>query len=267
MTLSRTVLCILAGLTLAALGASAGAAADRLAQIEAARTLRVCIWPDYYGVSFRNPKTQQLTGFDVDNATDLARTLGVAVQFVDSSFARFSDDLLAERCDIAMFGIAPTPARLQKLRFAQPHMASDIVAVTTKGNRLVQRWSDIDRPGIVVAVVRGSLHETVMAERLQHATLRVLDTAQAREQEVLAGRADLLTADVPYTRRLLDHSEWARLVVPPAPFHVTPYAWAMRPGDDRFHERVERALADFKRDGRLAANARRYGLEQTIVTK
>ena len=251
------------------LGAPAAAAhaTGRLARVKAAGTLRVCIWPDYFSVSYRNPRTQQLNGFDVDNAADLARSLGVAVQYVDSSFARFIDDLQADHCDIAMFGIAPTPARLEKLRFSQPHMASDIYAITTRTNRVVQTWADLDKPGVVVGVTKGTLHEAVMAQRLKHATLRVLDTPQAREQEVQAGRIDAFTADYPYTRRLVDNSDWARLLAPPTPFHVTPYAWAVWPGDDAFLARVDTVLAAMKRDGRLAANARRYGLEQVLIAK
>lgn len=250
------------------LGAGAGwARPDRLGRIQAAGALRVCIWPDYFGVSYRNPRTLQLSGFDVDNAADLARGLGVAVRYVDSSFARFIEDLLADRCDIAMFGIAPTPARLEKLRFSQPHMASDIYGITTRANRLVQTWADIDKPGVVVGVTKGTLHEAVLAQRLRHATLRVLDTPQAREQEVQAGRIDLFTADYPYTRSVMENGDWARLLAPPTPFHVTPYAWAVVPGDDAFLARVNDLLAAMKRDGRLAANARRHGLEQVVLAR
>ena len=81
---------------------------DRLQRIQTAQTLRVCIWPDYYGISFRNPKTLQLSGIDVDLARELARELGVAVSFVDSSFATLIEDVLSDRCDIAMFAIGLT---------------------------------------------------------------------------------------------------------------------------------------------------------------
>lgn len=93
---------------------------DRLQRIASSHTLRVCIWPDYYGISFRNPKTQQLTGIDIDNANDVATALGAKAQFVDSSFATLIDDLHNDRCDIAMFAIGITPQRQNKLRFTQP---------------------------------------------------------------------------------------------------------------------------------------------------
>jgi ABC-type amino acid transport substrate-binding protein len=240
-------------------------ASDHLARIQASKTLRVCIWPDYYGISFRNPKTQELAGIDIDNARDLGKALEVGVEFVDSSFARLVDDVTSDRCDIAMFAVGITPQRQEKLRFTKPHLASDIYAITTKTNRRIQTWADIDRPGVVVAVAKGTLHEPVMKTKLKAAELRVLDTPQAREQEVQSGRADVFMTDYPFSRRMLDNSDWARLVSPVETYHITPYAWAMQPGDDAFHARVEEILAAMKRDGRLLANARRYGLDPLVV--
>lgn len=241
-------------------------ATDRLARIEATKTLRVCIWPDYYGISYRNPKSLQLSGIDIDNAYAVAKDLGVQVHFVDSSFAKLVDDVTTDKCDIAMFAVGITPARQEKLRFTQPHLNSDIYAITTKTNRRIQTWADIDRPGVVVAVARGTLHEPVMKTKLKQAELLVVDTPAAREQEVQSGRADVFMTDYPFSRRMLDNSEWARLVSPTETYHMTPYGWAMAYGDDRFYARIDKALADMKRDGRLLANARKHGLD-TIIAK
>jgi ABC-type amino acid transport substrate-binding protein len=255
----------LGGLALSGVAAAQPAATDRLARLRSAKTLRVCIWPDYYGISYRNPKTLELSGMDVDNARALAQELGVAAQFVDSSFARLVDDVTADRCDIAMFAIGITPVREQSLRFTKPHLVSDVYAITTKANRRIRTWADIDTPGTVVAVAKGTLHESVMKEKLKRAELRVLDTPNAREHEVQSGRADVFMTDFPFGRRMVDNSDWARLITPTTAFHLTPYAWAMKPGDDRFHARVERVLATMKADGRLLANARRHGLEPIVV--
>lgn len=70
-------------------------AENRLERITAAGMLRACIWPDYYGITFRNPKTLELVGIDIDLARELARDLGVQARFVDSSFARLIDDVTA----------------------------------------------------------------------------------------------------------------------------------------------------------------------------
>ena len=241
---------------------------DRLARIKASQTLRVCIWLDYYGISFRNPKTNEFSGIDVDMARELAHDLdpAIQVQFIDSSFARLIEDITSDQCDIAMFAIGITPQRAEKLRFTTPHLQSDIYAITTRSNRRIQHWADIDQPGVVVAVAKGTLHEPLMRQKLQQAQLSVLDTPFAREQEVESGRADVFMTDYPYSQRMLANTDWARLIAPNPTFHITPYAYALAPGDDRWHGRVEQFVAAVKKDGRLLEAAKRYRLEAMVRT-
>ncbi len=52
------------------LSGPSGAQSSRLDRVLGARELRVCIWPDYYGISYRDPRTQQLSGMDIDLARD-----------------------------------------------------------------------------------------------------------------------------------------------------------------------------------------------------
>ena len=236
-----------------------------LERIQAAGEMRVCIWPDYYGISYRNPKTQQLTGIDIDMANALAADLGVSLKFVNSSFATLIDDVTAKRCDIAMFAIGITPARAEKLRFTAPHLVSDIYAITTKSNRRIRQWDDIDKPGVVVAVAKGTLHEPIMRDKLRQATLLVTETTRGREQEVESGRADVFMTDFPFSRRMLETTDWARLVAPSAVYHLTPYAYAMVKGDERWHARVERFMAKARSNGQLMAAIRRHKLDPIAV--
>lgn len=237
------------------------ASAGHLDTIQTSRELRVCIWPDYYGISYRNPKTRQLSGVDIDMSQALGKSLGVAVKYVDSSFATLIDDVQQDRCDIAMFAIGINPQRSEKLRFTRPHLISDIYAITTKSNRRVQRWADIDQPGMVVAVAKGTLHEPVMRAKLKQATLLVTDTPQGREQEVQSGRADVFMTDYPFSRRMLETTDWARLVAPATTYHLTHYAYAMQKGDDAWFDRVSRFLDESRQNGTLAEAIRRHKLD------
>ena len=256
---------LLLGLSLSLSIFHAGAAESRLDRIKASQTVRVCIWPDYYGITYRNPKTMQLSGIDIDMAHELGKDLGAKVEFVDSSFAKLIEDLSTDRCDIAMFGVGITPVRLDKLRFSPPYLASDIYAIATRTNRRIRNWDDIDTFGSVVAVARGTLHEAVMKDKLSSAQLLILDTPFAREQEVQAGRADVFMTDYPYSQRFLAGNDWARLIAPPKEYHVTPYAYAIALGDDAWHARIERFVIDVKRDGRLKDAAKRHKLEAILV--
>jgi ABC-type amino acid transport substrate-binding protein len=256
-------LCVMAGLAVSAVAQDKPK--NHLAQIQASKAVRVCIWPDYYSITYRNPKTQTLSGIDIDLALELGKDLGATVDFVDSSFAKLVEDLTQDHCDVAMFAVGVTPVRLEKLRFTQPHLASDIYAVASKTNRRIKEWADIDRPVSVVAVAKGTLHEPIMKERLKAARLLVLDTPFAREQEVQSGRADVFMTDFPYSQRFLANADWARLVSPPGPYHVTPYAYAVKPGDEAWLTRLDQFVAAIKQDGRLLAAAKRHRLEPIVA--
>lgn len=238
---------------------------NHLANIKATGILRVCYWPDYFGITYRNPKTQQLSGIDIDMAHALSHDLGVKPKFIESSFAKLIDDVSQDHCDIAMFAVGITPTRAEKLRFTTPYLASDIFAITTKVNRRIKTWNDIDKSNTIVAVAKGTLHESVMKEKLKYAQLLVLDTPFAREQEVQSGRADVFMTDYPYSQRFLANADWARLISPITTYHTTSYAYAIKPGDDAWFARVEQFVADIKQDGRLHQAAQKQKLESIVV--
>jgi len=240
--------------------AAPGRAGTVMERVKAAGVVRVCIWPEYYGITYRDPRTRQLGGLDVDLSLALGQDLGVRVEHVDSSFVTLADDVLGERCDVAMFAVGILPERQRLLRFTRPYLESDIYAVTTRSNAVVRTWEDIDRPGVVVAVAAGTRMESVMRGRLSQARLVSVRPPATRERELQAGRVDVFMTDYPYSRRLLDTADWARLVSPPERFDVLPYAYAVRPGDDAWFAAVDGFVARIQADGRLEAAARRHRL-------
>jgi ABC-type amino acid transport substrate-binding protein len=231
-----------------------------LERIEATQSLRICIWPDYFGISHRDPKTRQLQGIDIDLGRSLAQSLKVQPVWVDSSFAQLVNDVTTSRCDIAMFAIGITPQRQQHLWFTPPHLSSDVYGITTKSHRRMNHWSDIDQPGTVVAVAKGTLHETVMRQHLKQAQLLVVNQPGAREAAVESGRADVFMTDYPFSQRMLKTTDWARLIAPPTSFNLTPYAWAIKPGDEAWQSRLTEFVHRIKRNGQLKQAAEAHGL-------
>ncbi|MFZ6772685.1 ABC transporter substrate-binding protein [Undibacterium sp. SXout7W] len=252
--------CIIAGTALHAV-----AAPNQLQRITDAKEIRVCIWPDYYGITFRNPKTRNLSGIDIDLSGELAKYLGVKLKYVDSSFPQLIDNLTNDQCDIAMHAVGVTPARSAKLQFSQPYLRSDIYAITTKAGTAIQNWADIDKPDRVIAVQAGTLMEPIMQQSLKQAKLLSVKPPMTREQEVESGRADAFMTDFPYSRRMLETTDWARLVAPPKPFHLTDYAYATAPGDKSLIEKVNAFIDITKKDGRLLTFARKHKLDAIVI--
>ncbi|WP_349745295.1 substrate-binding periplasmic protein [Roseateles cavernae] len=242
-------------------GPSTNSALDR---ISASGRLRVCIWPDYFGITYRHPRTQQLSGIDIDLSTELARELKVSLEYVESSFARLVEDLQTQRCDVGMFAVGMLDQRRQLLAFTRPYLQSDIYGVAPRASWKVRQWSDIDRPGVTVAVQAGTVLAPVMMGGLKQARIVVVRAPATREQALESGRVDVFMTDYPYSRRLLSRVTWARLISPPEPIFVLPYGYASKLGDTRWQARLDRFVVCIKRDGRLRAAAQRHGLSDIV---
>ncbi|PND36210.1 amino acid ABC transporter substrate-binding protein [Paucibacter aquatile] len=266
-TLAATRLGCVALFTLLAAGMAPAQAGDVLKRVQREQQLKVCIWPGYYGVTFRSPRTGELQGIDIDLSAALAQDLGVKLQHVESSFPKLIEDLSHDRCDVAMFAIGVTAERQQQLRFSSPYLQSDIYGITTRSSRSIRAWSDIDKPGIKVAVQAGTFMEPVVSAWLKQAQVVVIRPPQTREQELEAGRVDIFMTDYPYSRRLLDNADWARLVSSPTPFSVLPYAYAVKPGDEEWLGRLNTFVAAIKKDGRLVAAAKKHGLSEILLPR
>ncbi|MDE1942278.1 MAG: amino acid ABC transporter substrate-binding protein [Betaproteobacteria bacterium] len=239
---------------------SAAAHAGVLEALHQSRLLKVCIWPDYYGISYRNPHTGQLSGLDIDLSRELAKDLRVRLEYVETDFSRLLGDIESGHCQIAMMGVGITPGRLQHVAFSQPYLRSDVYAVASLDNRALQKWPDIDQPGRIVVVQKGTYMEPLMERTLRHATLLKVVRTSEREREVETGRADVFITDYPYSRQILDSADWARVIAPDAAVGLTDYGYAVPKGDPEWLTRINRFVQELRQDGRLQAAARRYHL-------
>lgn len=242
-----------------------GWADSRLQAVKAQGLVKVCIWPGYFSISYRNPRTNTLEGVDIEMARAFAEYLGVQLEFVESSFALLQENMTNNRCDIAMHGVGVRESRKQFMDFSQPHLRSGIYAVGMKSNSRIQQWQEIDQPENVVVVQKGTYMEPVMRDYLKHAELSVVDSFKAREQEVQSGRADVFMTDYPYGKRMTALTQWALLMAPEQPLAPTPYAYAVPKGDPEWLAEVNRFLDRVKQSGELRAAAERNGLGPIVA--
>lgn len=253
------------GFAVAALALAFRPAAPSAAQ--AVDVIHVCHWPDYYAISFINPKTNALEGLDVDLARAFAADLAARLTFVRTSFARFAEDLNAGRCDVAMFGVGVTPARAERVDYTQPYLRSDIYAIAPKAHPTIRRWADLDREDARIVVQNGTFMEAVARRTFRFATIVSVDAFQERERRVRSGRADAFLTDYPYGQRVLRLSDWARLLQPPEPLAPTDYAYAVAKGDAAWLARAEAFVRRIKADGRLKAAAAAHGLADIALVE
>ncbi len=242
-------------------------ATDTLAEILKTGVLKACIWPDYFGISYHNPRSGKFQGVDIELSRALAKDLGVKLEYVETDFGKLLDDMQQGKCQIAMMGVAVLPSRALRVDFSQPYLRGDAYAVTTLNNTAIKTWSDLDQPGRVISVLKGTFLEPLMRSRLKHASLLVADQPGERERDVESGRADVFITDYPYSQRMLANTDWARVIAPDSPVQMTDYAYAVPKNNPIWLARVNAFVSQIKKDGRLKNAAAPNNLLPMIITE
>jgi len=237
---------------------------SRLFEITKSKKLRVCQFPLYYSISFRNPKTGQIEGIDADLAKELAKELDAQLEIVESGFGSFIADLQSNKCEIGMFGVGATLKRAQAVEFSKPYLVTNVYGVTRKGGKIA-KWSDIDKPGIKAAVTLGSYIETFMKSYLKNAEVISVAPPNTREAELIARRVDVIMTDYPVAIKVVDEFDWAAIVLPEEKLAVTPYAYVVPPGDQIWLNYVNLFVDTIKLDGRLMQFAKKHKLDPIVA--
>jgi polar amino acid transport system substrate-binding protein len=98
----------------AAVGVSAAELPDR---IKKAGKIVAATQPNYPPITYKDPASNQLMGFDIDLGEAIARELGVKIEWQETAFAQMISSLQTGRVDIAMAGMSDLPARREVVDF------------------------------------------------------------------------------------------------------------------------------------------------------
>lgn len=97
-----------------ALSAQAQALPDR---IKSAGKIIVATQPNYAPIAFKDPATNQLTGFDIELGEAIGKELGVKIEWQETAFAQMLPSLQTGRVDMVLAGMSDLPARREQVDF------------------------------------------------------------------------------------------------------------------------------------------------------
>jgi ABC-type amino acid transport substrate-binding protein len=163
--------------------------------------------------------------------------------------------------------VAITPERNSHMDFSAPYLQGGIHAIASKNNPNLQDWDDIDKPGHIVDVMKGTYMEPTMRDTLKFAALSVVENPRQRETDVESGRADVFMTDYAFGQKMLSDNKWARLLSPITPLAPLPYAYAVAKDQPKWLARVNQFVNDVKSDGRLTESAARHGLAAILAPR
>ena len=169
----------------------------KLEKIQERGVLRVGTAGDYQPMSYLDPETGSYVGFDAELAEDLAGTLGIEVEYVETSWPALMDDTLAEKFDLAICGITITDARKDQALMSDGYLENGkTVLCRAEDTDKYTSLEAINRPEVRVMENPGGLNEQFARENLPDATLKIHNVNQEIPGLVASGQADVMITEI-----------------------------------------------------------------------
>ena len=203
----------LAGALFAVLLVAGDAAAQegsRLQRILESGVLRVGTTGDFNPMSFRNPSSGALEGYDIDAVEKLAADMGVRIEYVPTDWKTLVAGIVADKYDITT-SASLSMDRAAVAGFSDPYVEFSTVPMTQAARAgEFSSWADLDRADVTIAVTLGTVFEQQARGYFQNATIRTVEAPAREWQEVISGRATAsITSNVDAAQLVTSYPELA----------------------------------------------------------
>jgi cystine transport system substrate-binding protein len=252
-------------LVLAAGLALPASAADLLDTVKARGTLRIAMEGTYPPFNYKDQKTGQLTGYDVEVARLLASKLGLKPEFVSTEWSAILAGLGAGKYDVIVSQVGVTPKRLEAFDFSEPYTYSSPQVIVRNNERATYN-SLSDLKGKKVGVGQGTVFEQQL-RTVPGIDIKSYPATPETLQDLAFGRVDAALNDSLMVAYLLKNSH---LPIRPAAHvgEISRMAIPFRKGNPKFKAAIDKAIADAKADGSLKAISMKwFGIDASQPAK
>lgn len=232
-----------------------------LERIRSRDTLLVGSSGDYRPLSYLDPETNKYWGFDVDLVEIIAKSIGVKVKYVPTSWPTLTDDMMNPSLfDMAMCGITVTEARKEIMLMSEGYLKNGKTILCRKedAGRFLS-VEDMNKKDVRIMVNPGGLNEKFARENLQDAEIIVHERNEEIPALIAEGKADIMITEIVEAPYYVQNDE--RLAAPllDKPFNSGKIGALMRKGDEDLLELVNSVIDSCKKNGTLKQLHEKYG--------
>lgn len=261
----RGFLAVAVGTGAQALTVSTGLAqtASAIEEIKRRGMLRIG-WAIWYPYVFRDPKTNAITGIMPGFAEEMARALGVKVQWVEDSTATLIAGLQSNKFDLtSVLGI--TEQRAQAASFTKP-LLQDGTALAGLKSRIADRdgWESYNQPGMRVSVTLGSNTDLYVTRLFTKAEIVRFRTEPESIAAVLAGQVDVMAIGRGSSGIVLSQRSELSLI-PNSTFQSYPVAPVVRKDNLELRDWIDTFADEQKKNGTLLRIIEKFGFDQSAI--
>ena len=194
--------------------------------------------------AFEYKQGNEIVGFDVDLAKEIARSVNKELKIEDMAFDGLLPALESGQIDMAVAGMSVTPERAKNALFSEPYYSASQRIIVKKGSPIRNRHQ---LTGKKIGVQLGTTGDT-LAGKITGAKVSQFPTAPSVLTELNAGGVEAVILDdapaAQYTAGFPD------LEILPGELSSEHYAIAIKNNNHDLLEKINRVLAEMKRDGR-----------------
>jgi glutamate transport system substrate-binding protein len=193
---------------------------------------------------FKNPKSGDVEGFDVDLGKAVADKLGVEPKLLEAISDNRIPFIQDGTVDLILSTMTINAERAQEIGFTDPYFIA-------KGRILVPKGSDIkgidDLAGKKVCTALGSTYEETLKTQAPKADLRLVDAYSECLELLQNGAVDAISTDDVILTGMIIQDDSLQLVGDE--LTVEPYGAGFKKGDTAFAEFLDGVIAEYKSSG------------------
>ncbi|MFC3162936.1 transporter substrate-binding domain-containing protein [Ciceribacter thiooxidans] len=194
----------------------------------------------------KDPRTGEWQGFVIDMANDIAKTLDVKLEVVESSWSNAILDVQSGKVDMA-FAVTATPVRAMSVSFSDPTYYNSFVLVSANDELAGKSWNELNDPKYTFAVDLGSAQDLMATQYLPKANILRFKTRDEAIVAVTTGKAEGLVNTMLNGLVIAKKAPAVGNVKVPTPVLSTPSVIALNYGADETFKSFVSAWAEYNR--------------------
>jgi len=190
---------------------------------------------------FKNPKSGDIEGFDIDFGKAIAEKLGVETKLVEAVSDNRIPFITDGTVDLVLSTMTINPERAEEIGFTNPYFIA-------RGRILQKKGGDItgveDLAGKTVCTALGSTYEATLKEQAPEAEVKPVDTYSECLELIQTDAVDAISTDDVILTGMIIQDDSLELV-DDEPLTTEPYGGGLKKDDTEFKEFLDGVLKEY----------------------
>ncbi|MHC1749916.1 MAG: basic amino acid ABC transporter substrate-binding protein [Cellulosilyticaceae bacterium] len=195
----------------------------------------------------------KIVGFDVELAELIANKMGKKLQVEDMEFNTLLASVDSGKIDFVAAGMTVSEERLKQVDFSNEYFKSKQMIIVNEGDASIKAPEDLE--GKKIGVQLGTTGDTYASD-IKDAEVTQYDKGAIAVMDLKNKKIDAVIIDQDPAKKLAESQKG--VVVVEAPFIEEEYAIAIKKGNTKLQEEINKALDEVKQDGSFDKLVEKY---------